>query len=42
MGPGYEKMAAMGGGPIDDIYGNLPDVNWNLLVGKFLQTGIKQ
>jgi hypothetical protein len=41
MGPGYEKMAAMGGEPIDDIYGNLPEVNWYRLVGKFLQTGIK-
>ena len=42
MGPRYEKMVAVGGEPIDDIYGNLPEVNWYRLVSKFLQTGIKQ
>jgi nucleoside-diphosphate-sugar epimerase/glycine cleavage system H lipoate-binding protein len=42
MGPRYEKLVAAGGEPIDDIYGNLPEVNWYRLVSKFLQTGIKQ
>jgi hypothetical protein len=42
MGPGYEKMAAAGDELIDDIYGNLPEVNWYRLAVKFLQTGIKQ
>ena len=41
MGPRHEKMAAVGGEPIDDIYGYLPEINWYRLVGKFLQTGIK-
>jgi nucleoside-diphosphate-sugar epimerase/glycine cleavage system H lipoate-binding protein len=42
MGPRYEKMAATGGEPIDDIYGYIPEVNWYRLVSKFLHTGIKQ
>ncbi|MCG6972720.1 MAG: NAD-dependent epimerase/dehydratase family protein [Desulfobacterales bacterium] len=42
MGPRYEQLAAVGGEPIDDIYGFLPEANWYRLVGKFLQTGIKQ
>ncbi len=42
MGPRYEKMVAIGAESIDDIYENLPEVNWYRLVGKFLQTGIKQ
>jgi len=42
MGPRYEKMAATGGEPIDDIYGYLPEVNWYRLVSKFLHTGIIQ
>jgi len=41
MGPRYEQLAAAGGEPIDDIYVNLPEINWNLLVSKFLQTGMK-
>jgi nucleoside-diphosphate-sugar epimerase/glycine cleavage system H lipoate-binding protein len=42
MGPRYEKLTAIGGEPIDDIYGHLPEVNWYRLVSRFLQTGIKQ
>jgi glycine cleavage system H lipoate-binding protein len=42
MGPRYEKMAATGGEPIEDIYGYLPELNWHRLVNKFLHTGIKQ
>jgi nucleoside-diphosphate-sugar epimerase/glycine cleavage system H lipoate-binding protein len=42
MGPRYEKMAAVGGDPVDDIYKYLPGVNWYRLVSKFLRTGIKQ
>ena len=42
MGPRYEKMAATGGEPIDDIYRYLPEVNWYRLVSKFLHTEIKQ
>jgi nucleoside-diphosphate-sugar epimerase/glycine cleavage system H lipoate-binding protein len=42
MGPRYEKLVAIGGEPIDDIYGYLPELNWYRLVSKFLQTGIKQ
>lgn len=41
VGPRYEKLAALGGEPIDDIYKYLPEVNWYRLVSKFLQTGIK-
>jgi hypothetical protein len=40
--PGIIKMAAIGGEPIDDIYGYFPEVNWYRLVARFLQTGIKQ
>jgi nucleoside-diphosphate-sugar epimerase/glycine cleavage system H lipoate-binding protein len=36
MGSRYERLAAMGGEPIDDIYGNFPEMDWDLLVRTFL------
>lgn len=38
MGPEYEQLAATGGEPINDIYGNLPEVKWELLAKTFLRT----
>jgi glycine cleavage system H lipoate-binding protein len=36
MGPRYERLAATGGEPIDDIYGHFPEMDWDLLVRTFL------
>ena len=36
MGPEYERLAATGAQPIDDIFGNCPEISWDLLVKTFL------
>ena len=38
MGTEYEQLAATGGDLIGDIYGNFPEIGWNLIVEKFLRT----
>jgi hypothetical protein len=38
MGPEYEDLAATGGEPVGDVYGNFPDIGWRLLIQKFLHT----
>jgi len=38
MGAEYDQLAATGGEPIGDIYGNFPEIGWNLLVERFLHT----
>jgi len=37
MGPEYEKLAALGGKPIADVYGNYPELGWDVLVNNFLR-----
>jgi glycine cleavage system H lipoate-binding protein len=39
MGPEYERLAATGGQPVSDVFGNFPEVGWDLLVRTFLRTG---
>jgi len=34
----YGPLAATGGAPIDDVYGNAPEVGWKKLVNEFLLT----
>jgi glycine cleavage system H lipoate-binding protein len=41
LGPRYERLAATGGEPLDDIYGHFPEIDWNRLVRTFLRTGEK-
>jgi hypothetical protein len=36
MGPEYERLAATGAQPIDDIFGNFSEIAWDLLVRTFL------
>ena len=36
IGPQYERLAAIGGEPIDDVYGSIPELGWDLLVETFL------
>ncbi len=36
LGPSYEKLAATGGQPIDDVYGTLPEIGWDRLARTFL------
>ena len=36
LGSEYEQLAATGGEPIDDVYGRIPDLGWDLLVEMFL------
>ena len=38
MGPEYERLAATGGEPIDDVFHHVPDVGWDRLVRTFLHT----
>jgi len=38
MGPRYEQLAATGGEPIDDVFGNFPEIKWDRLVRTFLRT----
>ena len=38
MGPEYERLAATGGRPISDVFGNFPQLGWDLLVETFLRT----
>jgi hypothetical protein len=38
MGPRYKQMAATGGKPIDDVFGNFPEIKWDRLVRTFLRT----
>ena len=38
MGPEYEQLAATGGQPIGDVFGNFPELGWELLAKTFLRT----
>jgi glycine cleavage system H lipoate-binding protein len=38
MGPEYESLAATGGEPISDVYGNFPEIGWDRLTKTFLKT----
>jgi len=38
MGPEYEQLAATGGQPISDVFGNFPELGWELLAKTFLRT----
>lgn len=41
LGPEFEKLAATGGSPVDDIFGSIPELEWNRLVRNFLHTSQK-
>ncbi len=38
IGPEYKNLAATGGEPIDDVYRNFPEIQWEILVKEFLRT----
>ena len=38
VGPEYEKMAATGGEIVSDLFGNIPNLEWERLVDTFLHT----
>jgi heterodisulfide reductase subunit A len=38
LGPQHEQLASSGGGPIEDLFGKLPEIGWEKLVGTFLKT----
>lgn len=38
MGPEYEQLAATGGRPLEDFYGNHPEIGWDTLVRSFFRT----
>lgn len=38
LGPQYEQLAATGGDIINDIFGNIPNLEWDQLVHTFLHT----
>ncbi len=37
LGPRYERLAATGGEPINDLYGHFPEMDWDRLVKTFLR-----
>ncbi len=37
ISPEYDKLAATGGKPIKDIYGDIPELKWDVLVKNFLK-----
>jgi len=42
LGPEYERLAATGGEPTEDLFGSFPEVGWNSLVRTFLRTQVKR
>jgi glycine cleavage system H lipoate-binding protein len=38
LGPEYEQLAATGGQPVNDLFGNFPDLGWDRLTKTFLKT----
>lgn len=38
LGPRYERLAATGASPVNDIFGNFPEIAWDQLVKIFLRT----
>jgi hypothetical protein len=34
----HGPMAATGGAPVDDVFGNVPEIGWKKLVNEFLLT----
>ena len=38
LGPEYEQLAATGGEPVSDVYGNFPELGWERLAKTFLKT----
>ena len=41
LGPGYERLASTGGRLVDDLFGQVPGIDWDRLVEDFLHTGEK-
>ena len=41
LGTRYERLAATGGKPVDDIFGYFPEMDWDRLVFSFLHTAKK-
>ena len=41
VGPEYEDLAATGAEPVGDLFGNLPELGWHVLVDIFLHTRVK-
>ena len=41
LGSKYERLAATGGGLIDDIFGEIPEISWDRLVRTFFRTAEK-
>jgi glycine cleavage system H lipoate-binding protein len=37
LGPEYERLAATGGEPIEDLFGHYPEIGWEKLVSTFLK-----
>ena len=42
VGPEYEQMAATGGEVVSDLFGNVPGLEWDVLVQTFLHTEKRQ
>jgi glycine cleavage system H lipoate-binding protein len=42
LGPEYERLAATGGEPTEDLFGSFPEVGWDSLVRIFLRTQVKK
>jgi glycine cleavage system H lipoate-binding protein len=42
LGPEYERLAATGGEPAEDLFDSLPGADWASLVRRILRTGVKR
>jgi hypothetical protein len=42
LGPEYERLAATGGEPAEDLFDSMPGADWASLVGRILRTGVKR
>ncbi|RLB40140.1 MAG: heterodisulfide reductase [Deltaproteobacteria bacterium] len=40
LGPEYERLAASGGGAVEDVFGIRPEIGWETLVKTFLRTEV--
>lgn len=38
LGPEYQRLAATGGQPVADLFGNVPEIGWERIVRTFLHT----
>jgi hypothetical protein len=41
IGPEYRQLAATGAQPVEDMFGNIPEIGWDRIVQAFLRTAAR-